>query len=152
MITVTITGDKAVDIVSQLANLFGMSGPATQPVIANGPLPSNGNGATPAKPTLVEKDNVTTLPKTAKPKKGKAATPEPDPEPEPEEEPDPELEADGPSIDDYREQLTLLYQGGDADTRAKIKAWRDEQGIKLLRDLNDTHLAAAQAFLEELVA
>lgn len=175
MITVTLTGDTPRDVVSQFAALFGLPNPVGAPAdpasASNGSLQNGSAAASAGKPTLVEKtDNVTDLMAAAKaeaakprgrPRKGAAAlaaVPDPEPEPEPDtavdadgEEPDPELD-EASQVSDVVDQLTALYQGGDAETRNRIKSWRDSQGLKLLRDLAAKHVPSALQFLDELTA
>lgn len=87
----------------------------------------------------------------------KAAAPPPKPEPEEDEEEgeedDGEMEDDEEdelSLQDVVSHLTTIYQsGGDAIKKAII-AFRQEQGVKLLRELTEKQLPAARKFLAEL--
>lgn len=73
--------------------------------------------------------------------------------PEPAAEPEADAPAEDASVDRDAivSQITSVYRDGDDDTKAKIVAWRNSCGVKLLRDLKPEHMPSAVKFLREII-
>ena len=165
-LSLSIEADTGHELIHHLQQTLSGLTLTSAPIDVNAPIPN-------IEPKANGKDNVVEL-KTkaeeAKPKRRgrppKAAK-EPDPEPEPEEEEE-EDEEDEEEVEDEDEEgedeaaqltlpevisrLTAHYQSGGKAIKDSIIAFREEQGVKLLRDLKEKQLPAALQFLNELEA
>jgi hypothetical protein len=138
-ITVTISGESLNDVLTQMNIVLSSTASGLMAATA-GAKAGNGQVAAPKAARGRPKTALKVVEK-----------------PEPEEDADEgDEEGEGEEAAGGREeviqQLTEIFQGGDKDTRDKIKAWRDKKGLKLLRDLSDEHIPAAMKLIEDLSA